>query len=84
MATNYGDGDNLTGPLYVRLGQVISCSNIETIALGYLDIKIEKIKQLKESRREDSQGFVRDVIHEWACRNPSDQIQVRITVHHSL
>ena len=62
MATNEGNRGNLTGSQYVRLGQVISGSNIECIALGYLDINIERIKQLKESRRDDQQGFVRDVI----------------------
>ena len=36
------------------------------------------MKQLKESRKEDPQGFVRDVIKEWACRNPDNQVQVRI------
>ena len=84
MAANDENSGNLTGSQYVRLSETISCSKTESIALGYLDINIEKIKQLKESRRDDSQGFVRDVIHEWACRNPSDQTQVRITVHHSL
>ena len=77
MATNDDDRGNLTGYQYVRLGQIISCSSMESIALGYLNINIERIKQLKESRREDPQGFVRDVIEEWACRHPSDQVQVR-------
>ena len=84
MATNYGDGDNLTGPQYMRLGQVISCSSIETIALGYFDIKIDRIKQLKDSRKDDPQGFVRDVINEWACRHPDNQVQVRTVTNHFL
>ena len=71
MATNEEIYGNLTGYQYVRLGQVISCSNMESIALGYLNINRDKIKQLRE-------GFVRDVIEEWARRNPSHQIQVRI------
>ena len=82
MATNDKNGDNLTGPQYMRLGQVISCSSIESIALGYLNIKIDRIKQLKESRKEDPEGFVRDVITEWACRNPDNQVQVRIATYH--
>ena len=77
MATNDNDQGNLTGYQYVRLGQVISCSSMESIALGYLDIDIERIKQLKESRREDPQEFVRNVVQEWTYRHPSDQVQVR-------
>ena len=53
MATNDDDQRNLTGYQYVRLGQVISCANMESIALGYLNIRMERIKQMKESRRED-------------------------------
>ena len=84
MATNDRDSGNITGPQYVRLSQVISSSNMESIALGYFDINIDRIKQLKEARREDSQGFVRDVIQEWACRHPGNQIQVRKAVHQFL
>ena len=69
---------NLTDYQCVRLGQSISCSSMESIALGYLNINEEKIKNLKAARRDDTEGFVRDVIKEWACRNPGDQIQVRI------
>ena len=77
MAANDGDSGNLTGPQYVSLSEVISCSKMESIALRYLNIKIERIEQLKESRKEDPQGFVRAVIYEWACRHPENQIQVR-------
>ena len=84
MATNEGIYGNLTGYQYVRLGQVISCASMESIALGYLNINRDKIKQLKESRREDAEGFVRDVIEEWARRNPCDQIQVRIIHLYSI
>ena len=76
MAANDDDRGNLTGFQYVRLSQVISCSI--SLALGYLNIRMERIKQLKESRREDPQGFVRDVIKEWACRHPDNQVQVSI------
>ena len=77
MATNAETIGNLTGYQYVRLGQVISGSSMESIALGYLNITREKIKQLKEARRQDMEGFVIDVIEEWARRNVSDQVQVR-------
>ena len=65
---------------FLRLAQVISGSSMESIAIGYMNINQDKIKQIKESRRQDMEGFVRDIIEEWACRNPNDQVQVR-TVH---
>ena len=81
MASNSEDCGKLTGRHYILLGQSISCTNTEVIALGYMDIDIERIKQLKESRRDDPRGFVRDVINEWACRHPDNQVQVRIIDH---
>ena len=84
MATNEENSRNLTGPHFVHLGRVISCASIESIALEHLNINIERTKQLRESRREDPQGFVRDVIQDWACRHPVNQVQVRITVGHLL
>ena len=77
MASNAEISGNLTSYQYVRLGQVIACSHMESIALGYLDIDEEKIKNLKAARRDDTEGFVRDLIKEWAYRNPNNQIQVR-------
>ena len=82
MATNAEIFGNLTGRQYARLGQVISYWNMESIALGYLNIDEEKIKNLKAARRDDTEGFVRDVIKEWACQNPDNQVQVRITDPH--
>ena len=75
MAENQG---NLTNYQYVRLAQVIACSSMESIALGYLDIEEGKIKNLKAARGDDKEGFVRDLIKDWACRHPSDQVQVTI------
>ena len=82
MAANDENSENLTNYQCVRLSQVVSGSKMESIALGYLNFDEEKIKQLKESRRDDTEGFVRDVIKEWACRNPSDQVQVRIAINY--
>ena len=81
MATSDDDRGNLTGHQFVRLGQVLSVSNMESIALGYLNIDEEKIKQIREVRLQNPGGFVRDMIKEWACRNPSNQVQVRILDH---
>ena len=49
---------------------------MESIALGYLDIEEGKIKNLKAARGEDKEGFVRDLIKEWACRNSENQVQI--------
>ena len=78
MASKDDENGNLTGYQYVRLGQVISGSNMESIAIGYININRDKIKQIRESRRQDTEGFVRDVIEEWTCRNPNYQVQVSI------
>ena len=69
---------SLTGYHYISLSQVISCHSIECIAVGFMEMDMEKIKNLKSSRREDTEGFVRDVINDWACRNPDNQAQVII------
>ena len=78
MANNVEFSGNLTNYQYVSLGQVISCTSMESIALGYLNIDEEKIKNLKAARRDDMEGFVRDLIKDWACRYPGNQVQVRI------
>ena len=77
MATNTETSRNLTGHQYFCLGRAISCSKMESIALGYLGVETERIKNLKEARRDDMEGFVRDIIQDWAYRNPDDQVQVR-------
>ena len=80
MASNVDISETLTNYQVVRLSQVISCTQMEAIALGYLNIDDEKIKNLKAARRDDTEGFVRDVIKEWAYRNPDDQVQVRVVI----
>ena len=77
MATRDENQSNLTSYQYVRLGQVISCTSMESIALGYMNIDKEKIKQRREVQLRNPEGFVRDIIEEWACRNPKNQVQVR-------
>ena len=80
MASNSEGCGKLTGRHYVLLGQSISCTNMEVVALGYMNIDIEKLKNLKEARTGDKEGFVRDIIETWACRNPGDQVQVRMLI----
>ena len=64
MASNLEIQGNLTNYQYVHLGQVISCTKMESIALGYLNIEEGKIEQIRKARREDTEGLVREVIKE--------------------
>ena len=51
MASNVEISGNLTNYHYVRLGQSISCSSMESIALGYLNIDEEKKKIYEGSEK---------------------------------
>ena len=77
MASNEDIRENLTGYHIVRLGQVILPSSMESIAIGYMNIEIDKLKHLKAASTNNPEIFVRDLIQEWANRNPHNQIQVR-------
>ena len=81
MACNSQSQGNLTNNQCVRLGRVISGSKMESIALAYMNVEGERIKQLKEARREDREGFVRDLIEDWACQpeNKGNQVQVKLS-----
>ena len=68
----------LTNRQYVRLGRAISSPDIESIALGYLNIDDEIIKSLRYEHRGNSEAFNRDILKRWAYRNPgSNQVEVR-------
>ena len=74
MATG---GDNqLTNNQIVRLARAISSRDMESIALGYLDIEEETIKNLRDVRRDNVEAFNRDIIRHWMHKNPLDQVQV--------
>ena len=69
----------LTNRHYVRLGRAISSSDMESIAVGYLNIDKAVIKSLKDSHRENTEAFNRDIIEKWAYRNSGpDQVKVRL------
>ena len=68
----------LTNRHYVRLGRAISSPDMESIALGYLNIDDEIIKSLRYEHRGNSEAFNRDILKRWAYRNPgSNQVKVR-------
>ena len=59
-----------------RLGAAISQTNMESIALGYLDIDYEIVMSAIASRGQNGQGFNRDMIVRWANKNPANQVEV--------
>ena len=67
MAT--GVGEQLTNTDVVRLARVISSREMESIALGYLGIEEETIKNFKAEKRDDAEAFNRSVIRRWAYKN---------------
>ena len=68
----------LTNRQYVHLGQTISSSDLESIALGYFNIEKETIKNLHYEHRGNAEAFNRDVLKRWAYQNPgSGQVKVR-------
>ena len=76
MATG-GDGQ-LTNNQIVRLAAAISSRDMESIALGYLGIEEETIKNFKDARRDNLEAFNRDIIQHWVYKNPEeDQVGVR-------
>ena len=87
MATFHGNENEmevltkgrLTNLQYVRLGRAISSPDMESIALGYLNIDKAVIKSLKNAHRENTEAFNRDIIELWANRNSGpDQVKVKL------
>ena len=77
MATG-GHGGEITNLQYVELGRAISRPNMESIALGYLNIDQETIDSMKVKHREDIEAFNRDVLRTWAYKSAvRDQVKVR-------
>ena len=75
MAT--GLGGQLKNNQIVRLARAISSRDMESIALGYLDIEDETIRNIKAARHGDMEGFNRDVIKTWLNMNSGiDQREV--------
>ena len=77
MAT--GGKGQLTNNQIVRLAAAISSRDMEPIALRYLGIEEETIKNFKDARRDNLEAFNRDIIQHWICKNPeSNQVEVRL------
>ena len=68
MAT--GNPEQLTLSQVVRLARVISCDAMESIALGYLGIEEETIKNLKFENQGKAEAFNRSLLRQWIFKNP--------------
>ena len=67
----------LSNAQIARLAQAVALSNMESIAMLYLDIDWEVLENRKVKHRENVAAFNRDVIIKWAYKNPSPQ-QVKV------
>ena len=68
-----GRGTPLTNRQIQRLAASISRHDMESIAMGYLNISHEKIKS---SRGEETEAFNREMIILWTNKNPKGQVMV--------
>ena len=81
MATSSGQ---LTTYQIVRLARAIDTKNMESLALAYLNIKRERLKNLRYENKDDTEAFNREVIHDWICGNPGiNHVEVSINLHFS-
>ena len=72
-----GGENQLTNNQIVRLARCISSQNMESIAVGYLDIDDPIIKNMKYENRDNMEAFNREIIRHWMYKNPeSNQTQV--------
>ena len=69
----------LTKRQIVRLATAISTANMESIALGYLDVDEEDIDSLKEEHKNNTKKFKREVLRKWLYKNSGpNQVKVRL------
>ena len=77
MALKPDDKGILSTRHIAQLAPVISDTDMETIALGYLGVKEEMVKQLRQENKDQSEAFNRAVLTKWKNMNPGkDQVKV--------
>ena len=77
MASKLDDKGMLSTRHIARLAPVISDTDMETIALGYLGVKEEMVKQLRQENKGHSEAFNRAVLTKWKNMNSGmDQVKV--------
>ena len=72
----------LTNRQIQRLGAAISTNDMESFALGYLNIDNAVIKNVK--REETGEAFNREVLFRWRNKNPKYQVTVMYSTVHFL
>ena len=77
MAAREND-NKLTNYQLVGLGRSITKQNMKSIALGYLDLDKETIKNIESENQNDVESFNRDVIEKWQYKD-SDTDQVKVS-----
>ena len=77
MASKPDDKDILSTRHIARLAPIISDTDMETVALGYLGVKEEMVKQLRYQNKDQSEAFNRAVLTKWKNMNSGkDQVKV--------
>ena len=71
---------SLTTRHIVRLAHVMSIVDMETIALGYLDLEEEEVTSLRVEKKDQHEAFNRAVLRKWANKN-STQKQIKVSYH---
>ena len=61
-----------------QLGATISQPNMESIAMGFLNIDDDTISSFRVKRGDNTEAFNRDIIIYWANKNPRNQVKVNI------
>ena len=75
MAT--GGSSGLSDDLIGRLAESIAAPELEKIAMNYMKIPFETIKNLKYNDRGNAVALNRSLLNLWKCMNPGDnQVQV--------
>ena len=78
MASKSANPQQLSPKQIVSLARVITMDNMECIAVTYLGIEEETIKNLKAEHRENVEAFNRSVLRYWRNKNGgANEIQVR-------
>ena len=67
-----GNDSKLTNYQLVCLGRSITKPNMKSIALGYLELEDENIKNIDSQNQGDFESFNSDVIKYWMNKNSSD------------
>ena len=63
----------------MRLAKSVSAPDMESIALGHLDLDEETVNSLHYEYKDDFEAFNRDILRYWITQNPGPN-QVKVTV----